>query len=87
MSNVFLIFLITSVAMSGAVLGLVVPFLVEIKQLRQEFIKRIAEFDLITRQASEANLSHANKLLQLEDKIANFEFWKQSNLQNNFKVK
>jgi hypothetical protein len=82
------VFIMFSVLMSGLAIGVTVPFLFEIKNLREDLKNKIAEFDEITKRASEANLSHANKLLQLEDKVANFEFRLQTSMPTStFKAK
>ncbi len=83
MNIVLVIFTVASVLMSGIVLGIVVPFIFEIRSSKKIMATKVEAFDEITKKASEANVSLANKILQLEEKIANVEFWKQNS--NTFK--
>lgn len=78
MEIVLSVFLVASILISGVVLGLFVPIRMELKRCRVSLVDKVAEFEQITKAASEANISMANKILQLEEKISNFEFWKAS---------
>lgn len=45
----------------------------ELREARRLIKEKVNEFSLITKQASEANLSHAAKMLSLEDRVASAE--------------
>ena len=76
MESILVVFMSLSLLMSGLILGIVYPLIKDLNLVRKELKKKVDDFDEITRKASESNLSLANKILLLEDKIANFEFWK-----------
>lgn len=77
-------------AMNGALLGIVAYALADLKMARRQIIEKVSEFEAVTKLASDSNSSQANKILQLEDKLVNLEFWRQSiapNRDQGFKMK
>lgn len=62
-----------SILASSFCVGAFAMLLRELKDYRRLLKEKINEFSEITRQASEANLSHAAKMLSLEDRIAGAE--------------
>lgn len=73
----------------GAVCGVVFPAYRELRLSRQELKEKVTEFDEIMKKIADANNSHAQKILQMDEKVNNLEFWRQSSLTSTsaFKVK
>ena len=59
---------------SGLTLGALVPLWLMLRQAEARLAAKVAEFDEVTRRASEANNSLAAKSLQIEERLANLEF-------------
>lgn len=74
------ILVICAVALSCFSAGFLFPAYLELKRARQDISAKVKEFEEITREASKANVSLADKILQLEEKISTLEFWKANNL-------
>ncbi len=67
---------IMALIMSSFSAGFILPAYLELRRVRKELEEKVSSFDSITKKASEANLSVADKVLQLEEKISNLEFWR-----------
>tara|TARA_R110000868_G_scaffold69364_7_gene204359 strand:- start:425 stop:706 length:282 start_codon:yes stop_codon:yes gene_type:complete len=70
------ILFLLSVIASALSCGFILAYLVQLRQLRTEMQEKIAEFDRITKAASAANLSQAEKLMQIDAKIDNMDAWR-----------
>lgn len=84
------ILLSTCLLAVGLVAGFLFPVYAELRRSRLELNYKVKEFDEITRKAAEANNSLAQKLLQIDEKVINLEFWRQSSITSSpsaFKVK
>jgi hypothetical protein len=64
-----------AVLSSGIVVGALLPLYLDLRGARKTMADKVAEFDEITRKAADANNSMANKLLQIEERVNNVEFW------------
>lgn len=76
METTLWIFVVCGILLSGMTLGLVIPMIFDVRSTMKVLRETVVQFDDITRKASEANNSMAAKILQLEEKISNAEFWK-----------
>lgn len=70
------VIILLSAAISTAVAGFVASYVVQLRQLRTEMQARVVEFAEITRRASEANTSLADKLLTIDAKVDNLDSWR-----------
>ncbi len=66
--------LIASLA-AGGFLGAVLPVYFDCRALRKDLSERALQFEALLRTASEANVSHASKLLDLEEKVNNVRMY------------
>ena len=65
---------ILSVASAMGCLGYLVAVLKELSRARTDLAERVKEFDEITRKASDANVSMAEKLLNMDERLGSLEF-------------
>lgn len=54
--------------------GIVTMFFRELRVAKEQLISKVTEFDLITKRASEANTSLADKMLEFEKRLEQVEF-------------
>lgn len=63
-----------SIACGSGALGLSLALLIELRTCRKALLSRTKEVEEIFKVASEANLSHADKILQIDERLASLEF-------------
>lgn len=67
---------ILCVSTSSASCAFIAAYLYQLKSLRLDLKSKIEEFDEITKKASEANLSMAEKLISVDNRLDNIDSWR-----------
>lgn len=63
-----------SMACATSAVGYLVAVLRELSLGRKDLKQSVKEFDEVTKKASDANISMADKLLQMDERLASLEF-------------
>jgi uncharacterized protein YwgA len=70
------LFCLLSVMVSAASAGFLYAYAVQLKDLKAELKGKVETFAEITKMASEANTTLAEKILQVDQKLDNIEAWR-----------
>lgn len=65
-----------AVVVSSSLAGFVVAYLFQLRTLRYDLQAKILDFAEVTKQASAANLSLAEKLLHIDARLDNVDSWR-----------
>lgn len=69
-------FALLAVGFAGAALGYVVAYRHQLQELRRELNDKVTEFNHVTKLASEANNSMAEKLVSMDQRLDTVETWR-----------
>lgn len=78
--------LIPSLA-AGGFLGAVIPIYLDCRALRVDLTAKVLEFEVFLRKASEANQTHAAKIVELEEKVNNVRMYIESAAPSGWKAR
>jgi hypothetical protein len=67
-----------SILLSGILIGFGVIVFLEIRESKALYRAKLADLEAIMKAASDANMSIADKILQIEEKLNTMEFWRAS---------
>jgi uncharacterized protein YlxW (UPF0749 family) len=65
-----------SAVLASAFGGFFIAHLAQLKKVKEELSVKVVEFDDITKKASEANLSLATKLIDIDQRLDSIESWR-----------
>lgn len=65
---------VIAIFVSGFTAGLVLMLIRQLRQVEAKLVSQVEEFAIITRRASEANLSLADKIVEFQKRLEALEF-------------
>jgi hypothetical protein len=65
-----------AVFLSAFSAGFICAFFIKIKTLKEELELKVKEFSLVTKTASDANVSLAEKLISIDHRLDNIDSWR-----------
>lgn len=73
--------ILISALTAGGFLGAVLPVYFDCRALRSDLTARVQQFEAMLKTASDANLTHAAKILELEEKVNNVRMYVENTAQ------